>query len=131
MARRWPALFSLVAVHRLNTPRGVQVLERVLKLIRSATTDDETAARAFRAIGYYLTGACLDETAGYARGPSAADPVTDEFVAEHCPSLIRAAPYFSESQWDKTFTLGADAVLRSLEPGARKRRAGVARPHKR
>jgi AcrR family transcriptional regulator len=115
MARRWPALFPLMAVHRTNTPVGVQVLDRILKLIRSATADDESAARQFRAIGYFLTGACLDETSGYARGPSAAEPVSDEFVAANCPNLMRAAPYFKETQWDKTFELGVDALLRGLK----------------
>jgi AcrR family transcriptional regulator len=126
MARRWPALYPLMAVHRTNTPSGVQVLDRIVKLIRSATPDDESAARQFRAIGYFLTGACLDETSGYARGPSAAEPVTDEFVAANCPNLMRAAPYFRESQWDKTFELGVSTLLQGLAPT---RRTG--RPHKR
>ena len=31
----------------------------------------------FRTFGYYLNGAILDETAGYARGPSTVEPVPD------------------------------------------------------
>src|SRR3569832_239059 len=60
MAHRFPALFPLVAVHRLNMPAGVLFIERVLKVIRAAAPDTESAARSFRAVGYFLTGACLD-----------------------------------------------------------------------
>lgn len=111
MARRWPALFPLVAVHRLNTPTGVRFIEAILRLMRSVLDDDELAARHFRAMGYYLIGAGLEETAGYARGPSAAEPVDDAFVVRECPNLIAAAPYFKEPHWDATFELGIDALI--------------------
>ncbi|HEU4603874.1 MAG TPA: hypothetical protein VFS24_18000, partial [Steroidobacteraceae bacterium] len=51
------------------------------------------------------------ETAGYARGPSAAEPVSDDFVARECPNLIEAAPFFQEKHWDATFDYGVDALL--------------------
>ena len=35
MAHRWPALFPLVAVHRLNMPAGVRFIEAVLRLIHA------------------------------------------------------------------------------------------------
>ncbi len=66
------------------------------------------------ALGYYLTGAALDETAGYAQGPSAADPVSDAYVTEHCPRLAAAAPYFKPVWWDSTFELGLESVLASM-----------------
>jgi AcrR family transcriptional regulator len=141
MARRWPALFPLVAVHRLNMPAGVTFIERILRLVRSATPDDESAARQFRAIGYYLTGACLDETSGYARGPSAAEPVSDEFIVANCPQLVRAAPYFGAAHWDRTFQLGVDALLAGLQttgpqpPAVKRSRksapAAARKPHRR
>jgi hypothetical protein len=130
MARRFPALFPLIAVHRLNTPAGVRYIESILRLIRVVEPDTEQAARQFRAIGYYLVGAGLAETAGYARGPSAAEPVADAYIAEHCPNLIACAPYFQASHWDATFDLGAQcfmagvATLRGAPrpPGARPRK---------
>lgn len=114
MARRWPALFPLVATHRLNTPVGVRFIESVLRLIRGLEPDAEKAARVFRAVGYYLVGACLDETAGYARGPSAAEPVSEEFIGRECPNLVAAAPYFQEKHWDVTFNYGVDALLKGI-----------------
>ena len=120
MARRWPALFPLVAVHRLNMPAGVRFIESVLRLIHAQMGDDEMTARHFRAMGYYLVGACLDETAGYARGPSAAEPVDAAFIARECPRLVAAAPYFQEAHWDRTWQLGIDALM---ERGRREQRA--------
>ncbi|HKE94504.1 MAG TPA: TetR family transcriptional regulator [Povalibacter sp.] len=114
MARRWPGLFPLVATHRLNTPTGVRFIESMLRLIRTVEPDPELAARQFRAVGYYLIGACLDETAGYARGPSAAEPVSDEFIGRECPNLVAAAPYFQEQHWDATFNYGVDALVKGI-----------------
>jgi AcrR family transcriptional regulator len=127
MARRWPALFPLIAVHRLNMPAGVRFIESILRLIHAQTGDDELTARHFRAMGYYLTGACLEETSGYARGPSAAEPVDDAFIARECPRLMAAAPYFREPHWDRTWQLGVDALL---ERGERDRQARAAAPAK-
>ena len=120
-AHRHPAFFPYMAVHRLNTQAGVRFIETVLSLIRDAVGDDELAARYFRAAGYYLVGAGLDETAGYAKGPSAAQPVSDAYIREHCPRLTQAASYFQRGEWDTTFELGLEALLRSMAADATRR----------
>src|SRR5512132_364443 len=53
VARRHPRLFPLVAVHRLNTPTGVGVIEEVLALVHEAVPDGRLAAQYFRALSYY------------------------------------------------------------------------------
>jgi len=111
MARRFPRLYPLVALHRLNTPTGVALIERALELVHALARNDELAARQFRAFGYFLTGAALDETSGYAQGPSAAQAVDDAYVAAHCPRLAAAAPYFRQPHWDATFALGLEALI--------------------
>jgi len=116
----------MLAVHRLNTPFGVATLERILEIVGALLPDAELAARHFRALGYYLTGAALDETSGYARGPSAAEPVSGADVAKHCPRLAAAAPFFAESHWDRTFALGLDALMARMQADARAVRRGVA-----
>jgi len=120
MAHRFPALFPLVALHRLNTPTGVRFIEAILRLVKAVLPDDELAARYFRVIGYYLVGAGLDETAGYAKGPSAAEPVDDATIARDCPALMCAAPYFQRAQWDTTFALGVDSLLAAMQQEARR-----------
>lgn len=131
MARRWPALFPLVAVHRLNTPTGVRFIEAVLRLMRGVIDDDELAARHFRAVGYYLIGAGLEETAGYARGPSAAEPVDDAFVERECPNLVAAAPFFKEPHWDTTFALGIDALIAKAKADVASKRRAAPAPRRR
>lgn len=117
-AHRHPALYPLVAVHRLNTPTGVRFIESILALVQAVLPDAERSARHFRVLGYYLAGAALDETSGYARGPSAAEPVSGEFIARECPRLTGAAPFFRREQWDATFALGVEALLAALERDA-------------
>lgn len=114
MAQRHAALFPLVAVHRLNTPTGVRFIEATLALVQAVVPDAERAARHFRVLGYYLMGAGLDETAGYAKGPSAVVPVDDAFIARECPRLAAAAGWFGRGEWDATFELGLQAILASI-----------------
>ncbi len=121
MAHRYGKLYPVIAVHRLNTPTGVRFIERVLGIARDITGDDESAARSFRALGYYLMGAALDETMGYAKGPSAAEPVDGAFIARECPLLARSARYFQRDQWDKTFEQGMEEMLAGLTRAKRKR----------
>ena len=123
MAHRYAKLFPVIALHRLNTPTGVGVIEKLLVIAREATGDDELAARWFRVLGYYLTGAALDETAGYAKGPSAAEPVSAAFVERECPQLARSARFFQQDEWDTTFELGLEAMLAQVpRQRVRKRR---------
>jgi len=119
MAHRHAKLFPIIAVHRLNTPVGVRFIERLLGLVRDATGDDESAARYFRAIGYYLMGVGLDETSGYAKGPSAAEPVSDEFIERECPLLARTARFFQRGEWDRTFEVGLEAMIAAIERSAK------------
>jgi AcrR family transcriptional regulator len=115
MAHRFGHLYPVIAIHRLNTPTGVRFIERLLSIAVAVTGDEETAARAFRTLGYYLVGAALDETMGYAKGPSAAEPVDGAYIARECPHLARAARFFQRDEWDKTFELGMNAMLSTLE----------------
>jgi AcrR family transcriptional regulator len=115
MAHRYGRLYPVIAVHRLNTPTGVRFIERVLEIALDVTGDEETAARSFRSLGYYLMGAALDETMGYAKGPSAAEPVDGAFIARECPLLARSAKYFQRDQWDRNFEQGMEAMLSDLK----------------
>jgi AcrR family transcriptional regulator len=106
-----PALALYVATHRMNTPRSLAWLESVLALIREGCASDAEAARMLRAIGYYLMGAVLDETAGYSRGPSTVTPVPDEVMARDYPNVVAAAPHFVPAAREATFLAGLDALI--------------------
>jgi len=114
MAHRHPALYPLLAVHRLNTATGVRYIERVLAKVQAVVADPEVAARHFRILGYFLAGAALDETSGYANGPSAAQPVDNAFIARECPRLAASARWFRRAEWDRTFELGIEALLAAV-----------------
>lgn len=114
MALRHPEFFPFFAVHRLNTLAGVGYIDSIIGILRDAGFSDRDAARYFREIGYYLTGAALDETAGYANGPSAAEPVSDETIATDFPNLAAAAPYFHPEQFEATFETGLEILLEGI-----------------
>jgi AcrR family transcriptional regulator len=115
MAHRYPRFFPHAALHRLNMPAGVAFIERMLGHFRAAVPDDRLAAQVFRIFGYYVVGAALDETSGYAAGPSAAEPVSDEYIARECPQLAASAPYFKAPWFQSTFELGFEMLLKGIE----------------
>lgn len=119
MAHRYPRFFPFVALHRHNTRAGLAWLERMLTVFRDAGLDTETAARFFRLVGYYVIGAALDETSGYARGHSAAEPVPEREVAESFPEVIAVNHYFQAAEHDTTFRLGLGILLDRLEAMAK------------
>src|SRR5215218_536146 len=114
MALMHPKFFPFFAVHRLNTPSGVAFINGIIGILREAGFSDGDAARYFRELGYYLTGAALDETAGYAQGPSAAEPVSGETIAADFPHLAAAAPYFQPGHFQATFETGLEMLLEGI-----------------
>lgn len=130
MAHRYPRFFPHAALHRLNMPAGVAFIERMLGHFRAAVPDDRLAAQVFRMFGYYLVGAALDETSGYAAGPSAAEPVSDEYIAAECPQLAAAAPYFKAPWFQSTFELGFEMLLKGIDDMRGSLLAQGARPPK-
>jgi len=119
VALKHPKLFPFFAVHRLNTRRGVGFIDGTIGILRDAGFPPEPASRYFRTIGYYLTGAALDETSGYARGPSAAEPVSGEVIAAEFGNLASAAAFFQPKYFQTTFEDGLEMLL-----------DGVARAHR-
>ncbi|MFO1107090.1 MAG: TetR/AcrR family transcriptional regulator C-terminal domain-containing protein [Amaricoccus sp.] len=111
MVLRRPGLFLFLATHRMNTPLALRWLDDLLTLVRGGCVSEEEAARLFRAIGYYLAGAGLDETAGYARGPSTVTPVPPETMARDYPNVTAAARWFAPDEREATFLRGLDALL--------------------
>ena len=130
MAHRYPRFFPHVALHRLNMPAGVAFIERMLGHFRAAVPDDRLAAHVFRIFGSYVVGAALDETSRYALGPSAAEPVSDEYVARECPQLAASAPYFKAPWFHSTFELGLEMLLKGIDDARAPLPANAARAPK-
>lgn len=112
--RRYPRLSQRILVHRMNTPVALAVLERAVRPFHEAAGPRE-AAIAFRTMGYYLTGAILEETAGYARGPTAAEPLTLDEQRAIAPGVIKMGPFFASAHWDEIFERGLAVLLDAFE----------------
>ena len=110
-----PRFFPFLATHRMNTRAGLAWLDGILAIFRDAGFTPEQTARLFRAFGYYLMGAGLDETAGYAAGPTAAESVPDADVAERHPGVAAAARWFRPEEREATFELGLGLFLDGAE----------------
>jgi AcrR family transcriptional regulator len=114
MSRQTPRFYLWMALHRWNGAVGVQFLADVLDCFHAAGLPPEQAARGFRVLGYYLLGATLEETSGYAQGPSSVEPLPEEDVQRLYPHVAQAAPFFSPEHFDATFELGLGLLLRGL-----------------
>lgn len=115
MANRYPKLFQLIGLHRMNSATGLTLLNEVLRIFRDAGFDAKTAAHLFRAFSYYVVGAALDETAGYAKGPSSLAPVPDTEVAARFPRVAEVGPYFKLEYFDATFAAGLEILLEGFQ----------------
>ena len=115
IAHRNPAFFHFMALYRMNSAEGLGMLEKVLGIFRRAGFSLEQTAKYFRLISYYMVGAALDETSGYAKGPSATEPVPNDVVARDYPTVASVGPYFKPSNFDATFFTGLDLLLDGIE----------------
>jgi AcrR family transcriptional regulator len=123
MGLRRPKLFPYVALHRMNNEAGLRFIDRVIGMVAAGGLSAEDTARSFRALGYYLIGAVLEETAGYARGPSGVEPLPETEVARRFVNVVRAGPYFGTAHFERTFDLGLDMLLEgigALAPAAKR-----------
>jgi AcrR family transcriptional regulator len=115
VAHQYPAFNQYLVVYRMNSLEGLGMLEKILGILRRAGFSEEEAAKYFRLTGYYIMGATLDETSGYAKGPSTAEPVPDEVVARDFPTVASVAPFFKPGGFDATFFAGLDLLLDGIE----------------
>lgn len=115
LAAKHPRFAPFMIVHRMNTRTTLTWLESMVRILSDAGFDAADGARAFRSVGYLLMGAILDESSGYARGPTAAEGVPEAEQALIAPTVVRFGPYFAREYWDATFRSGLDAMLDELE----------------
>lgn len=125
IAHKYPKLFPYFALYRMNSAAGLRYINHILRGIHEAGADDETTARVFRCVGYYLVGAGLEETAGYSKGPSSAAPVSDADVARDYPYVAAAGRYFKPEHFTATFDLGLEIFIEGIEQRLRARNDGA------
>ena len=120
VAHQHPAFFQFLALYRMNSREGLAMLESIVGIFLRAGFPPEQSAVYFRLLSYYVTGAALDETSGYAKGPSAAEPVSNDIVARDFPNVASVGPYFSAKSFDQTFFAGVDLLLDGIEKAHRR-----------
>lgn len=125
VALRHPGFFLIFAIHRLNTPAGLGLIESLLRIFEATGLDAGTRARSFRMFGYYLMGAGLDEAIGYSKGPSAAEPVPDDVVMRDFPRVAAASIYFSPAYHEATFETGLKSMLDGIAALVTQSRTGT------
>ncbi len=122
VALRRPRFHTYLALHRLNTPKALVWLNGILGVFQRLGCGEEIGVRYLRVFGYFLMGALLDETAGYARGPSTVEPVSDEVMRTSFPYVATAGKWFQPEHWERTFELGLKVLLDGVEDQVRRAR---------
>jgi AcrR family transcriptional regulator len=110
-----PGFFLYLATFRMNNRSGLAFLEGILGIFAATGLPVAAQARHFRIASYYLTGACLDETMGYTRGPSATAPVPAHEARRDFPAIMAVGPYFGTDHHLRTFEAGIEMVIAGIE----------------
>jgi AcrR family transcriptional regulator len=124
IALRHPRAYPLLAMRRFNSARSFAMYERILGAFADAGLPPERAARWFRLIGGFATGAGLAEVASREQAPDATP-----LRLEHAPDSVQfphvraAAPHLRVERLDGVFEFGLDVLFDAL---ARELAAGAA-----
>jgi len=118
LAHKHPNAFPLLASRRFATESTFRFLEGLFDLARKEGLDDRTAARFYRLVSSYCSGAALNEIAGLreaernAPGPGRAD----------FPRLAAAWAWLEPSHYDDVFSFGLEVLLEALSRAPKKKR---------
>lgn len=121
-ALRHPGFAPVFLTHRLSHREGLDWLERCLALFDGLAIPDREKATLFRTIGYFIMGAALDESIGYAKGQPAAHPVPRETAAREFPLISAMSRFWGPEHRDHFFEAGLERMLAAID------RAEAARP---
>ena len=115
VALHHPGFFPYFAIFRMNHRSGMAFLDQILRIFEATGLPPRERAILFRTISYYVTGAGLDESLGYAKGPSAVEPITDNEAALQFPSVMAVGPYFARSHHEEIFLTGLETLLDGVQ----------------
>lgn len=112
---RHPAFAPVLTTHRLNHREGLAKLDACIEMFESDRAGYERKAALFRVISYFMTGAAIDEALGYAKGPSAAEPVALDEARRDFPHIMGVGAYFGKENHLRYFETGLDLILDWVE----------------
>jgi AcrR family transcriptional regulator len=111
VSQRHPGLVPFVVVHRFNTKVALGLLNELLAIVARLHHDGRARAAAFRLYIHWLIGFCLDEAAGFSRGPSAQAPPNEAEITQNFPWVAELGPFNKPVHFDDLFEQGLAAVL--------------------
>ena len=109
-----PRFYLWLSLHQWNSATGVRFMNEMLACFADAGLSAEMSVRGFRMLGYYVQGATLDESSGYAQGHSSLSPMPQDALEREYPQVATARRYSAPEHFDRTFDLGWDALVRAL-----------------
>lgn len=120
-----PGVIALVGTSYSYGRRSLEVLDRVLSVLRAAGIGDEAAVRGLFAMSSYTLGAAATEAAWRARPLDRSSPASEqidrarerylEAAASGLPTLGKLAEQLAVHQLNVPFEDGLDRILDSLE----------------
>jgi AcrR family transcriptional regulator len=113
LAHQHPNAFPLLAARRFATEGTFRFLEGLFELAHREGLDDRTAARFFRLVSSYCSGAALDELAELRQR---ARPTRAEF-----PRLAAASAWLEPEHFDDVFSFGLEVLLDALARAPKKK----------
>jgi AcrR family transcriptional regulator len=118
VALRHPGFLLYLIIHRLNNRAGLTFLERVIRIFDATGLPLELRARHFRAVSHYIMGGTLDEAMGFAKGPSAVDPVPADVARRDFPAITAVGPYFAPKYHEAMFESGLVTLIDKIAADA-------------
>lgn len=110
-----PGFAPVFTTHRLNHREGLAWLDESVQIFSASDAPMSRKAELFRVISYFMTGAVLDEALGYAKGPSAADPVPGDEAKRDYPHILGIGAYFGQENHLRFYETGLDVLLDWVE----------------
>ncbi len=116
-ALRHPGFAQILTTHRLNHRDGLAWLDACVRMfdVHDAKVSTERKATLFRVLSYFITGAAVDEALGYAKGPSAAEPVPGDEAKRDFPAILGIGAYFGKENHLAFYEEGLRVILDWIE----------------
>lgn len=114
LAHEHPNVFPLLVNRPPDTMDGAWLVEELLRTLRLAGLDRETALHAFRALSSYAFGYAMAEIRGFALEPASSRLGARSLSPAKFPNLCELAPYLEEVDHDREFEFGLEVIIAGL-----------------
>ena len=114
LAHEHPNVFPLLVNRPPDTMDGAWLVEELLRTLRLAGLDRESALHAFRALSSYAFGYAMAEIRGFTLEPAGSRLGARSLSPAKFPNLCELAPYLEEVDHDREFEFGLEVIIAGL-----------------